>query len=60
MKTEKIQNILVTGAAGFIGLDNLNNNDAPSLKQLRPDRLTPNLDFTPNAVLKQAGLPKKF
>ena len=62
MKTKKIQNILVTGAAGFIGfhlskklldngiqvtgLDNLNNYYDPNLKQARLDLLTPNPPFT--------------
>ncbi len=61
MKTEKIQNILVTGAAGVLdfhlsrkllnngiqvtGLDNLNNYYDPNLKQARLDRMTPNPAF---------------
>ena len=58
----KIKNILVTGAAGFIGfhlskkllengirvvgLDNMNDYYDPTLKQARLDRLTPDSSFT--------------
>ena len=62
METKKMQNILVTGTAGFIGfhlsqellendiqvtgLDNLNDYYDPNLKQARLDLLTPNPSFT--------------